>query len=190
MATQGAARFPLFGGALSASLPHSAKDVSDLREIPDNQEVFAHAHTDQSLIVELVEYQAQVADHDAARYHFEDIAQSNGARQPSAAEVISVAPLDTSGLSLSDCSSAWMLMGTQWVSKFNEDAKNSVSLHLGVFRLPQFSTDILITFNDPQSISPDSSSAASAATHSEPWTVQDFRHLLQTLTLHSPGLFG
>ncbi|KAE8294570.1 hypothetical protein D5F01_LYC07524 [Larimichthys crocea] len=181
---------PLFGGALSAALPHSAADVSQLREIPDNQEVFAHAHTDQSLIVELVEYQGQVADQDAARYHFEDIAGSNQALEPGAFQVTSVVLLPKSELSLSDCSSAWMLTGTQRVSKFNEEARNTVTLHLGLFRLPQFSTEVLITFNDPQSISPDSSSAASAGTHREPWTVQDFQRLLQTLTLHNPGLFG
>lgn len=181
---------PLYGGALSAALPHSAADVSQLREIPDNQEVFAHAHTDQSLIVELVEYQSQVADQDAARYHFEDIAGSNKALEPGAFQVTSVVSLPKSELSLSDCSSAWMLTGTQCVSKFNEEARNTVTLHLGLFRLPQFSTDVLITFNDPQSISPDSSSAASAGTHREPWTVQDFQRLLQTLTLHNPGLFG
>lgn len=181
---------PLFGGALSALLPHSATDISELREIPDNQEVFAHAHTDQSLIVELVEYQAQVADQDAARYHFEDIAGSNKALEPGAFQVTSVVPLPKSELALSACSSAWMLSGTQCVSKFNEEARNTVSLHLGLFRLPQFSTDVLVTFNDPQSISPDSSSAASAETHREPWTVQDLQRLLQTLTLHNPGLFG
>lgn len=181
---------PLFGGALSAVLPHSATDISELREIPDNQEVFAHAHTDQSLIVELVEYQGQVADQDAARYHFEDIAGSNKALEPGAFKVTDVVPLSKSEVSLSHCSSAWMLTGTQCVSKFNEEARNVVTLHLGLFRLPQFSTDVLITFNDPQSISPDSSSATSAEAHRESWTMLDFQRLLQTLTLHNPGLFG
>uniref|UniRef100_A0A3Q1GN58 Ran guanine nucleotide release factor n=1 Tax=Acanthochromis polyacanthus TaxID=80966 RepID=A0A3Q1GN58_9TELE len=181
---------PLFGGALSAVIPHSATDISELREIPDNQEVFAHAHTDQSLIVELVEYQTQVADQDAARYHFEDIAGSNKALEPGAFEVTSVVALPKPQLSLSECSSAWMLTGTQCVSKFNEDARNTVTLHLGLLRLQQFSTDVLITFNDPQSISPDSSSASAVGTHKQPWTVQEFQRLLQTLTLHNPGLFG
>ena len=30
--------------------------ISDVREIPDNQEVFAHSHTDQSIIIEILEY--------------------------------------------------------------------------------------------------------------------------------------
>ncbi|XP_034438991.1 ran guanine nucleotide release factor [Hippoglossus hippoglossus] len=180
---------PLFGGALSAVIPLTATDISELREIPDSQEVFAHTHTDQSLIVELVEYQAQVADQDSARYHFEDIAGSNKALEAGACAVISVVALPKSDLSLSQCSSAWMLTGTQSVSKFNEEARNAVTLHLGVFRLPQFSTEVLITFNDPQSISPDSSSAAALETHKVPWSLQDFQRLLQTLTLHNPGLF-
>lgn len=181
---------PLFGGAMSAVLPNHATDISELREIPDNQEVFAHVHTDQSLIVELLEYQAQVADENAAEYHFQDIAGSNKALEPGNYEVTDVAPLSKSELCLSDCSSAWMLSGTQRVSKFNEGATNVVNVHLGLFRLPQFSTDVLISFNDPQSISPDSSSASSAQTHREPWTMLDFQRLLQSLTLHNPGLFG
>uniref|UniRef100_A0A1A8JW08 RAN guanine nucleotide release factor n=1 Tax=Nothobranchius kuhntae TaxID=321403 RepID=A0A1A8JW08_NOTKU len=179
---------PLFGGALSAVIPPLATDISELREIPDNQEVFAHPHTDQSLIVELVEYQAQVTDQNAARYHFEDIAGCNKALEPGAFEVSGLVALPKPELALAECSCAWMLTGTQRVSKFNEEARNTLTIHLGVFRLPQFSTEVLITFNDPQSISPDSSSASAAETHM--WTLQDFRSLLQTLTLHDPGLFG
>ncbi|XP_054900571.1 ran guanine nucleotide release factor isoform X2 [Poeciliopsis prolifica] len=181
---------PLFGGALSAVVPDNVTDMSELREIPDNQEVFAHPHTDQSLIVELLEYQGQVADQDAARYHFEDIASSNSAREPGAFEVSNVVALPKDDVSLLECSSAWTLKGTQCVSKFNEEARNTVGIHLGLLRLPQFSTDILITFNDPQSITPESSSASTAQTHRDPWTVDDFRRTLLSLTLHDPGLFG
>ncbi|XP_054592287.1 ran guanine nucleotide release factor isoform X2 [Nothobranchius furzeri] len=150
---------PLFGGALSAVIPPLATDISELREIPDNQEVFAHPHTDQSLIVELVEYQAQVTDQNAARYHFEDIAGCNKALEPGAFEVSGLVALPKPELALAECSCAWMLTGTQRVSKFNEE-----------------------------SIRPDSSSASAVETHM--WTLQDFRSLLQTLTLHDPGLFG
>ena len=40
---------------------------SSIREVPDNQEVFAHSSHDQSIIIELVEYQ-NVADDKAAMY--------------------------------------------------------------------------------------------------------------------------
>ncbi|XP_018581720.1 ran guanine nucleotide release factor isoform X2 [Scleropages formosus] len=182
---------PLFGGALSAVVPPGACDVSELREIPDNQEVFAHSNTDQSLIVELLEYQGHVEDGAAARYHFEDVAQSNEVAGPRAAQVNAVTPLPREQLAMRECSSAWMLSGTQLVSKFNEQAKNTLDVYLGLFRLPQFSTDILVTFNDPVSISALSSSAiVSTAETTPPWTVQDFQQLLQSLKILDAGVFG
>ncbi|XP_072540813.1 ran guanine nucleotide release factor [Salminus brasiliensis] len=179
---------PLFGGALSAVVPPNATDVSELREIPDNQEVFVHAHTDQSVIIELVEYQAQVDDAQAARYHFEDLAGSNKASAEGRWEVQGVEPVPLSQLRLQECSSAWLLTGTQLISKFNEEAKNTVNIHLCVLRLPQYTTDILITLNHPVTISPLSSSATVSAVAG--WTLQDFHTLLQSLQLLDPGVFG
>lgn len=40
---------------------------SDLRPVPDNQEVFCHPVTDQSVIIELLELQAHVQGEAAAR---------------------------------------------------------------------------------------------------------------------------
>ncbi|KAI4887414.1 hypothetical protein NFI96_018880 [Prochilodus magdalenae] len=177
----------LFGGALSATVPLNATDISELREIPDNQEVFAHVHTDQSIIIELVEYQGHVEDAQAARYHFEDLAASNKASAEGLWEVQKVEPIPNSQINLQECSSAWLLSGAQFISKFNEEAKNIVNIHLGVFRLPQYTTDILITFNDPVNISPLSSSAAVSA--DDGWTLQDFDTLLQSVRLLDPGVF-
>ncbi|CAI9619390.1 unnamed protein product [Staurois parvus] len=181
---------PLFGGAFSALLPPLIQDVSDLREIPDNQEVFAHAHTDQSIIVELLEYQGGMADPDAARYHFEDVATSNDAQGK--VEIISVEPLPLAQLSLSSCCSAWALTGHQLVSKFNEQAQNTVTIHMALFRMPQYSTDLLVTFNHPVAIDPASSSAPSGSSDgsSPPWTQEDFHRLLCSFRLHDPGIFG
>ncbi|XP_062385506.1 pigment epithelium-derived factor [Sardina pilchardus] len=118
---------PLFGGALSATIPPSAQDISELREIPDNQEVFAHRETDQSIIVELLDYQSHVENEDAAKYHFEDVAGSNKASEPGTCEVRSVQAIPKAELSLQQCASAWLLTGGQLVSKFNEEAKNTVN---------------------------------------------------------------
>ncbi|XP_051971579.1 ran guanine nucleotide release factor isoform X2 [Xyrauchen texanus] len=113
---------PLFGGALSAVIPPNAQDISDLRQIPDNQEVFGNSQTDQSIIIELLEYQSQVQDADAARYHFEDVAASNKAADSGSWEIKGVEQLPQSELSLQECSSAWLLSGVQLVSKFNEES--------------------------------------------------------------------
>ncbi len=46
--------------------------------------------------------------------------------------------------------SAWYLFGRQQVSKYHEQAKNIVHIHLCLLRLgDDLATDILISFNDP-----------------------------------------
>lgn len=187
----------LFGGAFSAVLPADFQDVSELREIPDNQEVYAHCHTDQSIIVELLEYQEAVADASAARYHFEDVASANDAGGQEKSEVLNVEPISGEQLMLAECSSAWFLIGRQLVSKFNEEARNTVNIYMGLFRLPQFATEVLLTFNDPVAINPSSSSAerlcpevGSVPNPVSAWSPEHFKTLLQTLRLRNPGIFG
>ncbi|MGH0183321.1 UNVERIFIED_CONTAM: hypothetical protein FKN15_011752 [Acipenser sinensis] len=73
------------------------------------------------------------------------------------------------------------------------EAENAVSVHLGLFRLPQYSTDALVTFNDPVTINPLSSSAVSESGQDAvppPWSLEEFRLLLQTLRLLNPDVFG
>ncbi|EAW90065.1 RAN guanine nucleotide release factor [Homo sapiens] len=112
---------PLFGGAFSAILPMGAIDVSDLRPVPDNQEVFCHPVTDQSLIVELLELQAHVRGEAAARYHFEDVGGVQGAR---AVHVESVQPLSLENLALRGrCQEAWVLSGKQQIAKENQQVR-------------------------------------------------------------------
>lgn len=69
----------LFGGAIECHIPPSYMDISKLREVPDNQEVFADEHSDVSLIVEIL----QVPEDDdtplPAIYHFHELAECNSA---------------------------------------------------------------------------------------------------------------
>ncbi|PKC05310.1 Ran-interacting Mog1 protein [Rhizophagus irregularis] len=58
----------LFGGSISMYIPPSFEDISNVRNVPDNQEVFADVNTDQSIIVEILEFVKQVANEDAAKY--------------------------------------------------------------------------------------------------------------------------
>ena len=57
----------LFGGAFACNVPPYFKDASEIRDIPDNQEVFVHESEDDSLMVDILEYQGQVNDRDAPR---------------------------------------------------------------------------------------------------------------------------
>ena len=52
-------------------------------------------------------------------------------------------------LSIYRCDNAYYVLGQQNVSKFNEAAKNTVDMHIGLFRLSKFASDILVTFNNP-----------------------------------------
>ncbi|XP_047564421.1 ran guanine nucleotide release factor isoform X4 [Lutra lutra] len=167
--------YPLFGGAFSAALPPGALDVSDLRPVPDNQEVFCHRVTDQSLIVELLELQAHVQGEEAARYHFEDVGGVQGAR---AMQVDNAQPLVLENLALRNCcQEAWVLSGKQQVAK-------DVTVHQALLRLPQYQTDLLLTFNDPPlSLGPENLSLP-------PWSLGDFEQLVTSLTLHDPNIFG
>ena len=47
----------LYGGAISVVLPFGSIDASDLRQVPDHQEVFLQGHTLTSIIFEINEYQ-------------------------------------------------------------------------------------------------------------------------------------
>lgn len=49
----------LFGGAMRCVLPERFQDVSRWRQVPDAQEVYADADCDESVIIELVEAEAE-----------------------------------------------------------------------------------------------------------------------------------
>ncbi|CAF4021623.1 unnamed protein product, partial [Rotaria sp. Silwood1] len=53
---------PLFGGAIQDFLPDGAIDAISIRLVPNNQEVFMHAESDQSIIVEILERVDEVSD--------------------------------------------------------------------------------------------------------------------------------
>eukprot|EP00182_Erythrolobus_australicus_P000595 CAMPEP_0185838154 /NCGR_PEP_ID=MMETSP1353-20130828/12611_1 /TAXON_ID=1077150 /ORGANISM="Erythrolobus australicus, Strain CCMP3124" /LENGTH=125 /DNA_ID=CAMNT_0028537175 /DNA_START=106 /DNA_END=480 /DNA_ORIENTATION=+ len=67
----------LFGGAMRLVLEHGFADVSGLRQVPDNQEVFADTASDRSVIVEILELVADDEIRDSgvesspARFHFD-----------------------------------------------------------------------------------------------------------------------
>lgn len=78
----------LFGGALTISIPSEWRDVSDVRQVPDNQEVYQDCTVNQGqenslvgtggcIIVEILERQ-NVSDEEAASFFFWDLAQANG----------------------------------------------------------------------------------------------------------------
>lgn len=155
----------LFGGAIQAHVPPEFADVSLLRQVPDNQEVFAHPDSDSSVIFELLESVENVATNDAALavFHWRNLACE---AEASETELLLARDVPSSLLSAEFAAGEFEVIasvacGLQRVAKFKDpkDAANTVRVNLGCVRLPKVSTDLLIVFNEPVKIHGDSSSA-------------------------------
>mmetsp|Transcript_26566 Transcript_26566/g.87084 ORF Transcript_26566/g.87084 Transcript_26566/m.87084 type:complete len:198 (-) Transcript_26566:72-665(-) len=191
---------PLFGGAITGFLPEAFKDLSDVRPVPDHQEVWADFDTDTSVVIELLDRNEDVADAACARFFFDDVAQCNDAEQQSelkavralrAEEVPNIAP---------SAAAMWYGWGTQGVVKARErsGARNLIEVHLAALRLPPpVATDVVITWNRPLYIDPESSSAKSVGESGDVSAKLPaaegpaaFGQLLASFTVRQWSLFG
>ena len=88
---------PLYGGAITVDLPSNFADTrsvlkflilptcrtsahapaniqhSQIREVPDHQEVYLDTNGYSSIVVEILEYQEKDSDEEALQYHFADL---------------------------------------------------------------------------------------------------------------------
>lgn len=196
----------LFGGAVQAAVPAAFADVSQLRQIPDNQEVFAHADSDRSVIFELLEAVDTVPSSGAAPalFHWHNLAAEADAAD---AEILFSHAVAPSGLSpglaaAGGGAAASVACGRQRVAKFRDaaDAANTVRVALACVRLPRVATDVLVVLNEPVAIHAESSSAragcavgpvepaaAGAGADAVPAVLQD---ALSSLTVRDWGVFG
>lgn len=68
----------LFGGAILCRFPNAFIDVSTMRQIPDNQEVWLRSSTSlDCFIVELLQFQEDAAEDNPLEYFFQDLAAQN-----------------------------------------------------------------------------------------------------------------
>eukprot|EP01100_Stratorugosa_tubuloviscum_P001673 TRINITY_DN137_c0_g1_i1.p1 TRINITY_DN137_c0_g1~~TRINITY_DN137_c0_g1_i1.p1 ORF type:complete len:214 (+),score=66.95 TRINITY_DN137_c0_g1_i1:67-642(+) len=150
----------LWGDNASCSIPTRFIDLSDIRQIPDNQEVFCDLDTDQSIIFELLEMIEQ-SNQEAAIYHFNEVASINEATNESI--IIHQSELTQTELPNFDITQLkYFVFGKQKVTKFSEgqDAKNIVNVYMCLIRLKNVQTDLVISLNQPVLISAESSSRA------------------------------
>lgn len=157
----------LYGGAMTTTIPGMYADISMLREVPDNQEVFAHADTDRSVIVELLELQQDMpADQTPAQFHLANIAEESGALQARTNRLLTLPAIDFPSLRAGDPNvSVTVAYGTHVVSKFKDAAElaSHVDVYVACVRLPRVTTDLLLVFNDPRVLHPQGSSALSGS---------------------------
>jgi hypothetical protein len=123
--------------------------------------------SDQSIIVELLEREAGVADANAPAYYFAELAEANdaGGAHSAIESVTQLTPDQVPGLAGVAGAYAALAVGRQAVSKYHEgdEARNDVRVLLAVLRLPAVTTDVLVTMNVPLAHAPASSAAAGGA---------------------------
>ncbi|KAF9466385.1 hypothetical protein BDZ94DRAFT_1251830 [Collybia nuda] len=134
----------LFGGAITALTPANLVDASDLRQIPNTQEVFMYPDSSISIIVEILEKVEPLHFNDAIRFHFDSLAHDNTAVSATVDDV-SVIPNDRGD----DTPSAAVLSGIQSVRKFNQPTPDTVQILMALYRVERKNVDLVVTFNIP-----------------------------------------
>ncbi|GAA5824460.1 hypothetical protein JCM5353_000316 [Sporobolomyces roseus] len=147
---------PLFGGAISCSLPSAFLDASDLRQVPDTQEVFLSPDSDLSLIVEVLELVKEEGAADsleaAMRFHFSSLAHDNTALSSSITSInLRTTSMTPASSSDPEVQGPTVLIGEQTVSKFNKPSEeaDTVLIHLALWRIPDKNTDVTLCVNYP-----------------------------------------
>mmetsp|Transcript_1951 Transcript_1951/g.4279 ORF Transcript_1951/g.4279 Transcript_1951/m.4279 type:complete len:199 (-) Transcript_1951:88-684(-) len=188
----------LFGGAMSVRLGREFMDVSSFRQVPDNQEVFVH-HTNQSLIVEILELASDHSGESIGRFHFDAYMHDC---EPISSRVLRVnqivpdqiitsttAPVDHSLLVRDARCEAWLVVGRMAANKFKESAPErakEVDVYLAVFRVNAVASDILMVLNDPAA----SNGRTTGDTLGEASAVDAFVSIATSLQIRDWALFG
>lgn len=155
---------PLFGGAIFTTFPDRFQDVSNIREVPDHQEVLVDPSRDESLIFELLDLKGEVDDAGSALWFLQDIANEQDAGDNLVVEHSGT--LELSALHLGEAPAvAATAVGQLAVSKGRQgrEAQNIVRIYLANIRLKNAATDVLITAYEPLLINPLSESAVAVA---------------------------
>lgn len=152
----------LYGGAITVELPEPFVDVSTMREVPDNQEVFifegATVDTDESLIIDLIELEDKPVDQSIGNI-VEDLVQK---------EVVVMGP------TLVDTSTNESLQAP--IYTYNVELENGVNILISVLRIYKANTDILLSLNKK--------------THEEtPVRVQKLKQIGASINIRDWGLF-
>lgn len=144
-------RTPLFGGALECYLPEKFADVSKIREVPDNQEVWIDQNGFTSIIVDIterIEARGEGLERDgrALTMHLEDLVGDD----TDSVKVWNTT--ETQFTHLDEDTPAYTLIATQ-TPQASSDPKGSApdftALILTLLRFEEKRTDVLITINVP-----------------------------------------
>lgn len=201
----------LYGGAITVELPSDVVDASDLRQIPDHQEVFLSDKTLTSVIFEINQYQhmdtsvseglANTAsiDEQAAIYHVTDVIEPPDHLTEEGVQTTSVK------LSQPSVSNYPAYQSTATIIAPEIDRSRSSILPLAwqtnpakkeqqigvmqlLIRMQDHGTDICVRINVPLKEFGDAQSTA--AKHEASMASEVMRHIINSLDIKEFGLFG
>jgi len=118
--------------------------VSDLRQVPSTQEVFVYPDSQISIVVEVLQRVPPNDDVEAAKFHFDALADDNSAGS-SSVESIKTVPNNNGDKTPSPI----VLVGNQSVRKFNSTVPDEIRILLAVFRVESKRVDLVLSMNVP-----------------------------------------
>lgn len=201
----------LYGGAITVQLPTDVVDASDLREVPDHQEVFLSDKTLTSIIFEINEYQklsllgpessnsTASIDEAAASYHLNDIVDNSDRLSDSGIQTV---PIKLSQSSVSKYS-AYQSTATIIAPEIDRSKKSTLPVawqtnpaqkeqQVGVIqlliRMQDYTTDLCVRINVPLKEFGDSQSEA--AQNEATVASNVMRSIVESIDIKDFGLFG
>ncbi|KAK6357132.1 multicopy suppressor of ts gsp1 [Orbilia javanica] len=140
----------LFGGAITANVPSTWTDLSNIRQVPDNQECFIDMTGLATLIFELNERVEKENDEEAVKFHLSDIFEE------SPYKIWKSSRLEAGDAPLLNGIPAYaMIITTPYIENRRDRVGHEsqfVALAVVIVRLEKQKTDIVITANMPHSL--------------------------------------
>jgi len=136
----------LFGGAMVAELPSGFADVSNIRQVPDNQEVYLDKDGFTSIMFDITERLDDAGtDDEALKAHFQDIIESSDGVKVWSSDV-------TKLINLPDGVPSYTLVATKQPvagERVRTPSPDFTAILLTLVRLESQKTDVVITINVP-----------------------------------------
>ncbi|XP_022560877.1 ran guanine nucleotide release factor isoform X2 [Brassica napus] len=183
---------PLFGGAITSAFPQRFQDASNIRQVPDHQEVFVDPSRDESLIFELLDFKSDVGDNGSASWFLQDLAREQDAEAFKLIDQSQV--IEAPGLSFRNIPAVvTSAVGEMAISKGRQgrDAQNLVRVYVANLRLKGVETDVLVTAPLSESANAVGSGLAVPASQSGISPMCDvIKHAVSTFRVNDWSLFG
>ncbi|KAH7401313.1 hypothetical protein BKA66DRAFT_100149 [Pyrenochaeta sp. MPI-SDFR-AT-0127] len=137
---------PLYGGAITVDLPSGFADASQIRQVPDHQEVYLDAEGYSSIVFEILEYVDKPSDEEALQYHFADLIDGTG-------DATTILENGRTTMKTLPNNTLLTLSFIQTPPTPNPNPRRKVPeftyIHLLLLRLKEQGTDLMVTVNIP-----------------------------------------